>query len=608
MQRLEGTANKTGVTIRTDGERMDEPDSAKKQHHVPDTRHTPEAHTAPDTRVTSSSSSGSTKSAGHTLPGNMESGGKNKNGASLKLPSVNFHLPGTSGGKKFFSMRADREDSTSEDSTREDFVREGSTREDFTRNGSVRPDKTAGTDKKTVASPDGKNSGKSPRSIHFELDIPVQELEYFFRTLPERVRSFIAGQGFVSEQDTAHLSEQERLIREQRIRKQKALERESRKLANGPIDAPFCLLVILLTAIGLVMLLSASFPSAYYDPKIRNPTYFFVRQGVFVIMGLSVMFLISRINYQRLRGIAKVLLYVSLHLLVLVLFIGQLRNNARRWIGIGDLFTFQPSELMKILFIMTFAKIAVIVYFADDISRKRDKMRTFREGIWPYMLIMGVIAVLMMMEPHLSGTVLILGTGAVMMLVGGIHLGWVVAAVGGASGLLFLMLKGFIPYGQSRIAMWKNPFIDPRGDGYQLSQSLISIGSGGLLGVGLGKSRQKFLYLPEEHNDFIFAVTCEELGLIGATLIMILFAALILRGYWIALHARDRFGSLLVVGVTTLIALQTFLNIGVVTGLLPTTGISLPFFSYGGTAILIQLAEMGIVLSVSRQMKVTKKG
>ena len=194
------------------------------------------------------------------------------------------------------------------------------------------------------------------------------------------------------------------------------------------------------------------------------------------------------------------------------------------------------------------------------------------------------------------------------MLVGGINLGWVIAAVGGAAGVAALMFSGIITYGQSRIAMWHNPWLDAQGDGYQLVQSLISIGSGGLLGVGLGKSRQKYLYLPEEHNDFIFAIVCEELGLIGATIIMLLFAALILRGYWIALHARDRFGSLLVVGVTTLIALQTFLNIGVVTGLLPTTGISLPFFSYGGTALSMQLAEMGIVLSVSRQMKPTKAG
>ena len=235
-------------------------------------------------------------------------------------------------------------------------------------------------------------------------------------------------------------------------------------------------------------------------------------------------------------------------------------------------------------------------------------MRTTRYGILPYLLILGVLAVLMLLEPHLSGTVLILGTGAVLMLVGGIHWAWVGAAISAVGAVAGLMITGVITYGQSRIAMWQNPFIDPRGEGYQLSQSLISIGSGGLLGVGLGKSRQKFLYLPEEHNDFIFAIICEELGLIGATIIMLLFAALILRGYWIALHARDRFGSLLVVGVTTLIAMQTFLNIGVVTGLLPTTGISLPFFSYGGTALSIQLAEMGIVLSVSRQMKPTKAG
>ncbi|MCF2663909.1 putative lipid II flippase FtsW [Oscillibacter valericigenes] len=391
--------------------------------------------------------------------------------------------------------------------------------------------------------------------------------------------------------------------RRERVQRRKEKEAESRELAKGPIDLPFCLLVLLLTAIGLVMLLSASFPSAYYETDGQDPMHYFVRQGVFAAMGIAAMFLIGRINYQRFRGVAKLMLYLAIILLVLVIIPGNpiavTRNNATRWIGVGELFTFQPSEI---------AKMAVVLYFSDSISHKKDKMRTTRYGIAPYLLIMGVIAVLMMLEPHLSGTVLILGTGAVLMLVGGINWAWVIAAVGGAGGVLFLMMSGIIQYGQSRIAMWQNPFIDPRGAGYQLSQSLISIGSGGLLGVGLGKSRQKFLYLPEEHNDFIFAIICEELGLIGATIIMLLFAALILRGYWIALHARDRFGSLLVVGVTTLIAMQTFLNIGVVTGLLPTTGISLPFFSYGGTALSMQLAEMGIVLSVSRQMKPTKAG
>ena len=391
--------------------------------------------------------------------------------------------------------------------------------------------------------------------------------------------------------------------RRERIQRRKEKEAESRELAKGPIDLPFCLLVLLLTAIGLVLLLSASFPSAYYETDGQDPMHYFVRQGVFAAMGIAAMFLIGRINYQRFRGAAKLMLYLAIILLVLVIIPGNpiavTRNNATRWIGVGELFTFQPSEI---------AKMAVVLYFSDSISRKKDKMHTTRYGIAPYLLIMGVIAVLMMLEPHLSGTVLILGTGAVLMLVGGINWAWVIAAVGGAGGVLFLMMSGIIQYGQSRIAMWQNPFIDPRGDGYQLSQSLIAIGSGGLLGVGLGKSRQKFLYLPEEHNDFIFAIICEELGLIGATIIMLPFAALILRGYWIALHARDRFGSLLVVGVTTLIAMQTFLNIGVVTGLLPTTGISLPFFSYGGTALSMQLAEMGIVLSVSRQMKPTKAG
>lgn len=390
--------------------------------------------------------------------------------------------------------------------------------------------------------------------------------------------------------------------RRERIQRRKEKEAESRELAKGPIDLPFCLLVLLLTAIGLVMLLSASFPSAYYETNGANPMRYFIRQGIFAIMGIAAMFLIGRINYQRFRGVAKLLLYLAIFLLILVIIpgnpIAETRNNATRWLGVGTL-TFQPSEI---------AKVAVVVYFADSISRKKDKMRTTRYGILPYLLLMGVIAFLMMLEPHLSGTVLILGAGAVLMLVGGIRWIWVVAAAGFAGTIATLMMTGVIKYGQSRIAMWQNPFIDPRGDGYQLSQSLISIGSGGLLGVGLGKSRQKFLYLPEEHNDFIFAIVCEELGLIGAAIIMFLFAALILRGYWIALHARDRFGSLLVVGVTTLIAMQTFLNIGVVTGLLPTTGISLPFFSYGGTALSMQLAEMGIVLSVSRQMKPTKAG
>ena len=239
-------------------------------------------------------------------------------------------------------------------------------------------------------------------------------------------------------------------------------------------------------------------------------------------------------------------------------------------------------------------------------------MRTLWQGFAPYFIILVLYAALLLPEPHLSGCILIWGIGAVMMVVGGIHWLWIASGVGVAGGGLYAMLftdiMEKIAYNSDRIQTWRDPWWDIGDKSYQMAQSLISIGSGGLLGVGLGRSRQKFLFLPEEHNDFIFAVVCEELGYIGAGIIMILFALLVIRGYWIAIKARDRFGALLAVGVTTQIALQTFLNIAVVSGLIPATGISLPFFSYGGTALLIQLFEVGIVLSVSRQIPAPKAG
>ena len=399
------------------------------------------------------------------------------------------------------------------------------------------------------------------------------------------------------------LTRQEQLALQERKQRRREKMEESRELAKGPIDVTFCLLVLLLTAIGLVMLLSASFPSAYYEekPSHHDPLYYFERQAIFAVLGTAVMFLVSKFNYQRLRGAGKALIYVSVILLILVIIphnpIAVTVKGATRWLRIG--IQFQPSEI---------AKAAVVIYFADSISKKKDKMRTFHYGVLPYAFILVVIGGLVAVEPHLSGAILILGAGAAMMLVGGINWAWVGAAAGAAVGLVYVALF-VIGYNTSRVTYWLNPWADdPLDKGYQLRQSLITIGSGGLWGLGLGKSRQKFLFLPEEHNDFIFSIVCEELGLIGAGIIMLLFAALVLRGYWIALHCRDRFGTLLVVGFTTLMAVQVFLNIAVVSGVLPTTGISLPFFSYGGTALCVQLAEMGVILSVSRQMKPTKAG
>ena len=380
------------------------------------------------------------------------------------------------------------------------------------------------------------------------------------------------------------MTKEERELRREQREHMKRMEAAAKEAGRGPIDVPFLLLVLLLTGVGLIILLSASFPSAYYESG--DPLYYFKRQAAFATLGLAAMVVIGRINYARFRGVAKIALGISIALLVAVIIpgVGITSHGATRWLGIpGTTMRFQPSEI---------AKLGVILYFADSISKKKDKMRTLRYGILPYGFILALIAVLMYFEPHLSGTVLILGIGAAMMFVGGIRGYWVGIGIGGIAAVAYAFLSGLITYNSSRIAIWLD----------QLRQSLLSIGSGGLFGVGLGKSRQKFLFLPEEHNDCIFSIVCEELGLIGATLIMAIFALLIIRGYWIALHARDRFGSLLVVGITTQIALQVFLNIAVVTNLVPNTGISLPFFSFGGTALAIQLAEMGVVLSVSRQM------
>ena len=372
---------------------------------------------------------------------------------------------------------------------------------------------------------------------------------------------------------------------------------------KGSMDIPFLLLTLLLTGIGLMMLFSASFPSAYYETGSAG--YYFKRQAIFAAAGVVAMLVVGRFNYQRWRGAAKMLMVLAIFLLLLVIIpgVGITKNNATRWLGIDGVLTFQPSEI---------AKRAVIVYFADSISKKKERMRDLREGVLPYGVWLAVIAVLMLLEPHLSGTILIVGTGAIMMAVGGMPAWLIGAGVGGVAaaawGFVALVDAGIISYGASRINMWHDPWLDSSDDGYQMVQSLIAIGSGGLLGTGLGKGRQKFLYLPEESNDFIFSTVCEELGLIGASLILLVFALLLLRGFWIALHARDRFGTLLVVGVVSHLGLQVFLNVAVVTGLVPATGISLPFFSYGGTALLLQLVEIGLVLSVSRQIPAKREG
>ena len=363
---------------------------------------------------------------------------------------------------------------------------------------------------------------------------------------------------------------------------------------RGSFDGSFFFLVMLLLTVGVIMVLSSSFARAYYDPGNvtgGNAAYYFVRQLIFAALGTAGMLAASRFPMGFYRRYAWHFMGATLVLLMLVPVIGVKVNGARRWLGIGGL-TVQPSEL---------AKIGVILCFAAMICRFRGKMQTFRYGIVPFAAILVLIIGLLVLEPHFSASIIIIAVGGVMMFLGGVKIGWFAGAGGVAAAALGILLMLF-PYASGRINTWRDPFSSSSDEGYQIVQSLYTIGSGGLSGLGLGMSRQKYLYLPEEHNDFIFAVVCEELGFIGAALILILFALLILRGYWIALHCRDRFGFLVVAGITTLLAIQVFLNVAVVTNLVPCTGISLPFFSYGGTALLIQLCEMGIILSASRDI------
>ena len=356
-------------------------------------------------------------------------------------------------------------------------------------------------------------------------------------------------------------------------------------------DLPFAVLVVTLVAFGLVMLFSASYAVGNY--RFDDPYTYIRPQAVFAVGGLFAMWVASRVDYHIYHKLAFPLLALSMVLLVVVLFMPKY-NGCRRWI-VTPLGTLQPSEI---------AKFSVVLVFSHIISLNHAKMKGFACGVLPFLMVLAPIAGLMLLEPHLSGTVLILGIGGILMFVGGTGLKWFGIAIGvvvTAVACAVVLVPDLVPYAMSRLESWLDPFADPLGAGHQTIQSLYAIGSGGATGLGLGNSRQKHLYVPEPQNDFIFSIICEELGFIGAMMVIFLFVALLLRGMTIALHARDKFGSLLVVGFVVQVVMQAVLNIAVVTNTIPNTGISLPFFSSGGTSLMMLLGEMGIVISVSRQ-------
>ena len=305
------------------------------------------------------------------------------------------------------------------------------------------------------------------------------------------------------------------------------------------------------------------------------------------------MLIASKVDYHIYRRYAFGLMIAVYLMLVIVLFMPEY-NGCNRWIYIKGLGTFQPSEI---------AKFAVILVFANMIEKNYSKMKTFNYGILPFGVILATIVFLMIFQPHLSGILIICAIGAIMMFVGGSDIKWFIGAILVAVSALvvvLIMYPDLVHYASSRIENWLHPELDPKGAGFQRYQARLAIGSGGLFGLGLGNGRAKHLFVPEPQNDYIFAIVCEELGFVGGAMVMVLIIALFLRGIYIAMRAKDKFGAMLVIGIVSQIALQALLNMAVATGTVPTTGISLPFFSEGGTSLLMIMGEMGIVLSVSR--------
>ena len=365
-------------------------------------------------------------------------------------------------------------------------------------------------------------------------------------------------------------------------------DRRSKRLPG--IDRPFALLVILLLTVGLVLLYSASYAQSEYDTGYASSTKYLQKQGICALLGLGCMWLFSHLDARVWYGLAWSVYALSILLLLSVLVVGESVNGARRWINIAGI-QFQPSEIAKFSMILLLARLTK--HYGTDAKQ-------FRYGVLGFGCAMLGLLIPLALEKHLSAIMLMGMVGVCMMFVAGTSPKWLGAGAMAAAAFVLVYIT-FMGYAGDRVTAWLHPERDPGDTGYQILQSLYAIGSGGVFGLGFGRSRQKYLYLPFQYNDYIFAIVCEELGLVGALCIIALFAATIVRGYSIALHAADRFSTVFAAGLVTLIAVQTVLNLCVVTNLLPSTGIALPFFSYGGTALAVNLGEMGIVLSISRQ-------
>lgn len=367
------------------------------------------------------------------------------------------------------------------------------------------------------------------------------------------------------------------------------------------IDLPFCIIILILLIIGTIMMFSASYAFSYYTQG--DSFHYLKRQLIFIGIGLAAMIVMSFFNYNKLHKVAPFVLGLAYFSLFLVLVLPSGDGGVKRWISLG-IFNLQPSEI---------AKFAVVLFFAHWASKYYNLMQLPKYSVLPGVIVFGTISGLLLLEPHYSGIVIVGVLTVIMLYIGGMKTKYLV--IGGivlAGIVLILAVSGGLSYAMSRMDGWGQALTAERGTDlwnstWQTRNSLYAIGSGGLWGLGLGQSRQKFLYLPEPQNDFIFAIVVEELGLIGAVIILLIFALLVWRGITLSLRAKDKFGKLLGIGLTSQIGVQVVLNILVITDWLPNTGISLPFFSYGGSSLIMLLAQMGIVLSISRTANIEKQ-
>ncbi len=367
-------------------------------------------------------------------------------------------------------------------------------------------------------------------------------------------------------------------------------KKKSKLILKNPLDFTLLITVFILLGLGIITVLSASSPTALAETG--NSYKYLIKQMEAAVIGILLMFVASKIDYKLWQKNYKIIYFICMILLLAVCALGREAGGAKRWLDMGFL-SFQPSEV---------AKVGVIIFYSAWLTKNKEKLKTFKYGfVYPLLWLLIPIFFILILQNHFSATLVICMLAAILMILAGckiryfIFVGIPLAALG-----IFAIIVAGQGFRMQRILTFFDPWQDIKGKGWQIVQSLYAIGSGGLFGVGLGESKQKYLYIPEPHNDFIFAVLAEELGFIGCAIVIILFAILIWRGITIAMKAPDMFGSLLAAGITSMIAIQVLVNIAVVTASMPVTGMALPFFSYGGTALIITLTSIGILLSVSR--------